>query len=69
MPMDVQAAINNTNVWYVELDMLFRGLRSCLMHSTRVFIVLVVAGFITRVPREFFTERIVMEKGDEDVKL
>ena len=39
------------------------------MHSTRVFTVLVVAGFTIREPRKFFTERIVMEKGDEDVKL
>jgi len=46
VPMDVQVAINNTNVCYVELDMLFGGLRSCLMRSTRVFTVLVVAGFI-----------------------
>ena len=54
VPMDVQVAINNTNVCHVELDMLFGGLRSCLMRSTRVFTVLVVAGFIIRGAEKIF---------------
>ena len=54
VPMEVQVAINNANVCYVELDMLFRGLESCLMHSARVFTVLVVVGFIIRGGEKIF---------------
>jgi hypothetical protein len=52
--MDVQVAINNTNLCDVELDMLFGGLRPCLMRSPRVFTVLVVAGFIVRGAERLF---------------
>ena len=54
VPMAVQVAVNTTNVCYVELDMLFGDLRSCLMCSTRMFSVLVAAEFITRGAEKIF---------------
>ena len=67
--MDVQVAINNTNVCDVELDMLFGDLRSCLMRSTNVFTVLVVAGFVIRGAEKIFRGENCDGKGDEDVEL
>ena len=54
VPMDMQVAISNTNVCYVELDVLFGDLISCLMHPTRVFTVLMVAGFTIRGTEKIF---------------
>lgn len=61
--------MSNTNVYYVELDMLFGGLRSCLMHLTRVFTVLMVAGFTIWRAEKIFRGENYDGKGDEDVKL
>ena len=69
VPMDVQVALNNTNVCDVELDMLFGGMRSCLMRSTRLLTVLVVAGFIIRGAEKIFNGENCDGKGDEDVEL
>ena len=54
VPMDVQVATDSTDVCYVELNMVFGSLRSCLMCSVNVFTVFVVAGFITQGAKRIF---------------